>query len=139
MRLHYFDPCLQLACEANLFDWALEIVKYGTEEQKKEVYYRHAIALEDEGRLPEAEREFLRAGKPMEAVQMYIHNKNYEAAEEIAKTEGEDALMNVLVARATEAVEKRDYSLAESLLLRARKPEIIIEHYKVPNIKKRSF
>ncbi|XP_046838206.1 intraflagellar transport protein 172 homolog [Vespa crabro] len=130
MRLTYFEPCLQIACEAGIFDWALEIAKYGTSDQKKEIHYKKAMALEDEGRFTEAEKEFIQAGKAMEAVQMYIHTRDWEAAEDVAQSHIPEALNQVLVARATEAAEAQDYSLAESLLLRAHKPEIIVDHYK---------
>ncbi|XP_066588134.1 intraflagellar transport protein 172 homolog isoform X2 [Prorops nasuta] len=130
MRLGYLDPCLQLACEASLFEWALEIAKYGTADQKKEIHYKHAMALEDEGRYAEAEKEFIRADKAVEAVQMYIHKRDWEAAEDVAQTHGQEALSLVLVARAAEAAQVQDYALAESLLLRAHKPQVIIDHYK---------
>lgn len=131
MRLNYLDGCLQLACEADLFDWALEIAKYGSADQKKEVHYRHAMALEDAGHFSEAEKEFIKAGRTMEAVQMYIHTRDWEAAEDVAQSINQDAVAQVLIARAGEAAEAQDYSLAETLLLRAHKPEMIIEHYKV--------
>ncbi|OAD52520.1 hypothetical protein WN48_01267 [Eufriesea mexicana] len=130
MRLKYLDGCLQLACEADLFDWALEIAKYGNADQKKEVHYRYAMALEDAGRFSEAEKEFIKAGRTMEAVQMYIHTRDWEAAEDVAQSIDQNAVAQVLIARANEVAEAQDYSLAETLLLRAHKPEIIIENYK---------
>lgn len=131
MRLNYLESCLQLACEANLFAWALEIVKYGTVDQKREIHYRYAMALEDEGRFTEAEKEFIKAGKAMEAVQMYIHSRDWESAEDVARSHSQEAVAQVLIARAAEAAESQDYASAEALLLRAHKPEMIIEHYKV--------
>ncbi|XP_071649354.1 intraflagellar transport protein 172 homolog isoform X3 [Temnothorax longispinosus] len=130
MRLGYLESCLQLACEASLFDWALEIAKYGTMDQKKEVHYRYAMSLEDEGRFAEAEKEFVQAGKIMEAVQMYIHSRDWESAEDVARSHSQEAVAQVLIARAAEAAEGQDYATAEALLLRAHKPEMIIEHYK---------
>ncbi|XP_076232501.1 intraflagellar transport protein Oseg2 [Calliopsis andreniformis] len=130
MRLNYFDSCLELACEANLFDWALEIAKYGSVDQKKKVHYKYAIALEDAGQFSEAEKEFVKAGKIMEAVQMYMHTHDWEAAEDLAQSINQDVVAEVLTVRASEAAETQDYSLAESLLLRAHKPEIIIDYYK---------
>ncbi|XP_008560724.1 intraflagellar transport protein 172 homolog [Microplitis demolitor] len=130
IRLNYFDPCLLMACDANLFDWALEAVRYGTPEQQQEVHYKYAMALEDEGKFAEAEKEFIRAGKATEAVQMYIHTRDWDAAEEVAQSVSQEAVAQVLVARAAEAVDNKDYAFAESLLLRAHKPEIIIDHYK---------
>lgn len=133
MRFNYLDDCLQMACEAGLFDWALDTVKYGTANQQKEVHYKFAMALEDEGKFTEAEKEFITAGKEIEAVQMYIHARDWEAAEEVAQTVGPDIEAQVLIARASEAADNQDYAFAESLLLRAHKPDVIIEHYKVDN------
>ncbi|XP_063995942.1 intraflagellar transport protein 172 homolog [Diachasmimorpha longicaudata] len=130
MRLNYLDACLNIACEAGLFEWALETVKYGNADQQKEVYYRYAMALEDEGKYQEAEKEFIRAGKATEAVQMYIHTRDWDAAEEVAQSVGQEAVAQVLVARASEAADNQDFAFAESLLLRAHKPDIIVEHYK---------
>jgi histidinol dehydrogenase len=67
----------------------------------------------------------------MEAVQMYIHTRDWEAAEVIAQNHCQEGLSQVLIARASEAAETLNYATAESLLLRAHKPEIIINHYKV--------
>ncbi|CAK9818338.1 Intraflagellar transport protein 172 homolog [Anthophora plagiata] len=130
MRLNYLEDCLQLACEARLFEWALEIAKYKSSDQKKEVHYRYAMALEDAGRFSDAEKEFIKADRTMEAVQMYIHTRDWEAAEDVAQSIDQNAVAKVLIARADEAAEAQDYSLAETLLLRAHKPEMIIEHYK---------
>ncbi|CAK9818451.1 Intraflagellar transport protein 172 homolog [Anthophora quadrimaculata] len=130
MRLNYLEGCLQLACEAGLFEWALEIAKYKSSDQKKEVHYRYAMALEDAGRFSDAEKEFIKADRTMEAVQMYIHTRDWEAAEDVAQSIDQNAVAKVLIARADEAAEAQDYSLAETLLLRAHKPEMIIEHYK---------
>lgn len=130
-RLGYLDACLQMTSEAGQFNWALEVAKYAGIEQQREVHYRYAMVLEDEGRFSEAEREFLKAGKAMEAVQMYIHTRDWQAAEDVAQNHCPEGLSQVLVARASEAVEARDFTSAESFLLRAYKPEIIINHYKV--------
>ncbi|XP_014206099.1 intraflagellar transport protein 172 homolog [Copidosoma floridanum] len=129
-RLGYLDACLRMTSEAGQFDWALEVAKYGSPEQQRDVHYRYAMALEDEGRFADAEREFLRAGKAMEAVQMYVHTRDWQAAEDVAQNHCPEGLTQVLVAKASEAVEARDFAGAESLLLRAHKPEIIIDHYK---------
>ncbi|KAJ8664577.1 hypothetical protein QAD02_006239, partial [Eretmocerus hayati] len=129
-RLGYLDSCLQLAAEAGLFDWSLEIARYADSKQQREAHYRYAMALEDEGRFADAEREFLKAGKAMEAVQMYIHTRDWKAAENVAQDHCPEGLSQVLVAKASEAAENQDFATAESLLLRAHKPEIIINHYK---------
>jgi intraflagellar transport protein 172 len=35
-----------------------------------EIHYKHAMSLEDDGKFTEAEVEFIKAGKPKEAVLM---------------------------------------------------------------------
>jgi intraflagellar transport protein 172 len=41
-------------------------------EKIPEINLKYAMYLEDEGRYPEAEQEFLKAKKPREAVLMYL-------------------------------------------------------------------
>lgn len=41
--------------------------------------------MEDEGDLSKAEEYYLKAGKGKDAILMYIHNQNWEAAERIAR------------------------------------------------------
>ena len=77
-RLGYFDACLQLASDAGLFDWALEAVKYGSAEQQKDVHYRYAMALEDEGRFSDAEREFLRGEISFTYLYIFLFNLSFE-------------------------------------------------------------
>lgn len=64
---------------------------------------------------------------------MYIHTRDWDAAEYVAQNHCQEGLVQVLVAKASEAAEAGDFATAESLLLRAHKPEIIIDHYKVVN------
>ncbi len=37
-----------------------------------DIYYKYAMALEDDGKFSEAEAQFIQAGKPKEAVLMYV-------------------------------------------------------------------
>lgn len=41
--------------------------------------------LEDEGRFQEAEDEFIKAGKPKEAVLMYVHVQDWDGAQRVAE------------------------------------------------------
>lgn len=53
------------------FDFAFELSKLGLKSQLPQVHCRYAMALEDDGKFQEAEDEFVKAGKPKEAVLMY--------------------------------------------------------------------
>lgn len=40
-------------------------------EKLPEIHYKYAMVLEDDGKFKEAEEQFIKAGKPKEAVLMY--------------------------------------------------------------------
>jgi len=50
-----------------------------------QVHLKYAMWLEDEGRFKEAEAEFLKADKPKEAIDMYVHQQDWAAALHIAE------------------------------------------------------
>lgn len=52
------------------FDFAFELAKIAMKEKLPDIHLKHAMYLEDEGRFQDAEIEFVRAGKPKEAVLM---------------------------------------------------------------------
>jgi hypothetical protein len=52
------------------FDFAFELARLANKNKLPEIHLKHAMYLEDEGRFHEAEAEFIKAGKPKEAVLM---------------------------------------------------------------------
>ncbi|KAJ9575458.1 hypothetical protein L9F63_007663, partial [Diploptera punctata] len=94
-----------------------------------DIHYKYAMALEDEGKFEEAEKEFVQAGKPKEAVLMYIHNQDWESAQRVAETHDPETINEVLLGQAKDVFNSKNYSQFESLLLRAQRPELIIKHY----------
>lgn len=52
------------------FDFAFELARLANKNKLPEIHMKHAMFLEDEGRFHEAEAEFIKAGKPKEAVLM---------------------------------------------------------------------
>ena len=69
-KLGYLDQCIEYACESLQFDFAFELAKGSPPSKVQEIHYKHAMALEDDGKFPDAEEAFIRAGKPREAVLM---------------------------------------------------------------------
>lgn len=98
------------------------------------MHYKYAMALEDDGKFTEAETEFISAGKPKEAVFMYIHCQNWIHALRIAEAYDPSAVADVLQAQAGQCFSEGQYSEFESLLLRAQMPELIVEKYKSSGI-----
>ncbi|KHJ99604.1 hypothetical protein OESDEN_00375 [Oesophagostomum dentatum] len=90
---------------------------------------RMAVQMEEEGRLDQAAHHFIEAGKPAEAVAMYVHEGDWANAEQVAKEHTPESLPDVFIAQARKALEDEDYHRAESCLLRANRPDIILKFY----------
>lgn len=63
-------------CAYSAFEFAFDLAHTAMKEKMPELYLKHAMYLEDEGKFREAEQEFIRAGKPKEAVLMYVCNSS---------------------------------------------------------------
>ncbi len=109
------------------------------------VHLKYALQLEEDGQFAQAEQQYLLADKPKEAVLMwvvtvytiecfsgcrYIHEQNWDAAERLAESKCPDAIAEVFIGQARVAVEQSDFVKAESYLLRANRPDIILRYYK---------
>ena len=88
------------------------------------------MALEDDGKFAEAEVEFVRAGKPKEAILMYSHDQNWINALRVAEAHEPSAVPEVLQAQAEQCFANKQFGEFESLLLRAQTPELIVQKYK---------
>jgi intraflagellar transport protein 172 len=118
------------AIERGEYSEAFRIAEKTCKEKMPEVHLAHAMALEDEGNFERAEEEFIKAKKPQEAIDMYVHQRKWEAAMRVA--EGHDAAMilQVYERQALSLQEQKNYSQAEVLYLSAKKPESAIKMYK---------
>ena len=50
--------------ESCQFDFAFELARLAADEKTEEIHMKYAMALEDEGKFPEAEAQFIKAKKP---------------------------------------------------------------------------
>ena len=124
------DAAIDFATENGAFDFAFELARFSDKQKLADVHYKNAMYLEDEGRFPEAESAFILAGKPREAILMHIHNESWENAIRIAENYEPGSVNDVLVGQAKVLFERGDNSKAESLLLRAQRPELAVKYYK---------
>ncbi|KAK5981847.1 Intraflagellar transport protein osm-1 [Trichostrongylus colubriformis] len=115
--------------EIGTFDFAFELARLGAKERLPGVHMRMAVQMEEEGRLDQAAQHFIAAGKPAEAVAMYVHDGDWRNAEQVAKENSPESLPDVFIAEARKALEEGDNSRAESCLLRANRPDIILKFY----------
>lgn len=128
-KMGQLDSTINFACEAGQFKFALDICRV-TEKPADEVHLKIAMVLEDEGKFQEAEAEFLLANKPKEAIMMHTHTGDWKSAIRIAEKFMPEAVTDILLSQANAALETRNYPEYEALLIRAERPELIIQHYK---------
>lgn len=121
---------IDYACESYQFEFAFELAKTAMKEKVEDIHYKYAMALEDDGKFQEAESHFVKARRPKEAVLMFVHNQDWEAAQRVAEQHDTDSVSDVLVGQAKLAFEAKDYSKFESLLLRAQRPELAVKQYR---------
>ncbi|KAI9201990.1 uncharacterized protein BJ171DRAFT_584638 [Polychytrium aggregatum] len=133
------DAAIDFATENGAFDFAFELSRFADKYKLADVHYKHAMFLEDEGKFPEAEAAFILAGKPKEAILMYIHNENWDAALTVAETYEPNSVAEVLIGQAKVVFDKKEYTKAECLLLRAQRPDIAIKLYKDANMWKEAI
>ncbi|ELV13731.1 Intraflagellar transport protein 172 like protein [Tupaia chinensis] len=129
-KLGLLEAAIDHAANNCSFEFAFELSRLALTHKTPEIHLRYAMYLEDEGKFEEAEGEFIRAGKPKEAVLMFVHNQDWEAAQRVAEAHDPDSVAEVLVGQARVALEEKDFQKAEALLLRAQRPGLALNYYK---------
>lgn len=120
------EQAIDYAVESGAFEHAFELARASLKSKLPEVHLKFAMSLEDEGRFAEAEASFVSAGKPKEAIDMYVHQQDWASAMRVAETCDPSSLADVLVAQARAAVERKDWPRAEALFVRAKRPELAV-------------
>ncbi|KAG8430928.1 hypothetical protein GDO86_019734, partial [Hymenochirus boettgeri] len=129
-KFNLVETAIDYATENRTFEFAFELARLAMKQKLPEIHLKHALFLEDEGKFAEAEAEFVKAEKPKEAVLMYVHNQDWDAAQRVSELYDPDSMGDVLVGQARFAFEQKDFQKAEAFLLRAQRPELAVRHYK---------
>ncbi|KAK9531238.1 hypothetical protein VZT92_010676 [Zoarces viviparus] len=124
------EYAIEFASNNFSFDFAYDLARLSNKEKIPEIHLKHALYLEDEGKFPEAEVEFIKAGKPKEAMLMYVHNQDWASAQRVAEGHDPDTVSEILVGQAKFCFEQKDFQKAEAFLLRAQRPELAVKYYK---------
>lgn len=61
---------------------------------------------------------------------MYVHNQDWSAAARVANEHDQESVNDVLLGQARIAFSEKDFPLAESLLLRAQRPDMAVRAYR---------
>jgi intraflagellar transport protein 172 len=123
------EAAIEHASENGAFDLALELANHVLPKRLPDIHLKHALFLEDDERFREAEDEFIKAGKPKEAVDMYIHQHDWSNALRIAEQFDSSSLPDVYIAQAKLKAENGDFRAAEDLYISALKPELCLLMY----------
>ncbi|KAM6123262.1 intraflagellar transport protein 172 homolog [Pterocles gutturalis] len=124
------EMAIDHAADSRVFEFAFELARLSMKEKMPEIHLKYAAFLEDEAKFEEAEAEFIKAGKPKEAVLMFVQNQNWDAAQRVAEAHDPDSVADVLVGQARFAFGQREFQKAEAFLLRAQRPELAVKYYK---------
>lgn len=128
-RMGLVEQAIDYALENGSFEHAFELARTSCKAKVGEVHLKHALFLEDEGRFKEAEEEFISAGKPKEAIDMYVHQTDWTSAMRVAEKYDPTSISDVLVAQGRNAVENGDLGRAEGFFVDAKKPEMAMRAY----------
>ncbi|VDM92634.1 unnamed protein product, partial [Onchocerca ochengi] len=129
-KFNLLDESIDYACENGAFDFAFDLCRLEAKNRLPSVHFKLAQQLEEEGEFEKAEIHYIESGRPKEVVLMYVHDQDWENAERVAKQYSPEALSDVYIRQARMAIEQKNFPSAESCLLRANRPEIILRYYK---------
>ena len=124
------EQAIDYATESGAFEHAFALAQNSRKDKLPEVHLKYAMYLEDEGRFADAEKEFIKADKPKESIDMYVHQQDWANATRVAEANDPGSMPDVLVAQAKACVERSEFTKAESLYVRAKKPELAVKAYK---------
>ncbi|XP_054716571.1 intraflagellar transport protein 172 homolog [Uloborus diversus] len=124
------ESAIDYAAENCAFDFAFELARTAMKHKMPDIHLKYAMFLEDNGKLREAEVEFIQAHRPKEAVLMYVHNQDWESAQRVAEAHDKESVPDVLIGQARFTFERGEYQRAESLLLRAERADLAVKYYK---------
>ncbi|KAK9829656.1 hypothetical protein WJX72_007146 [[Myrmecia] bisecta] len=125
------EQAIDYALESGAFGHAFELAQASARGKLPEVHLKYAMYLEDEGRFGEAEVEFLKADKPQEAIDMYVHCQEWAGALRVAQQHAPSSLPDIIAAQGHLAAEHKEWGDAEALFLKARQPELALRMYRL--------
>ena len=123
------EAAIEHATENGAFDMAFEVAQQNMTKKLPEIHLKHALFLEDDERFKEAEDEFIKASKPKEAIDMYVHQQDWVAALRVAENYEPAAVSDVYTAQAKIKAEAGEYATAEDLYISAARPELALLMY----------
>lgn len=129
LKFGLLDAAVEYSMEVGQFKRAEEICRAQLKKKLPEVFLKHAMVLEDEMKFHEAEQEFIKAGSPKDAVDMYIHQQDWDNAKRVAESFSPTSMADIWEAQARLAAQAKAWRDAEQLFIKAGKPEEAVRMY----------
>jgi intraflagellar transport protein 172 len=123
------EAAIDHATESGAFDIAFDVANACMTKKFPEIYWKHALFLEEDEHFREAENEFIRANKPKEAIDMYVHERDWANALRAAESFDAATDTEVYIAHAKVCADAREYAQAKELYLAAAHPELTLNMY----------
>lgn len=123
------EIAIDYAVEHSNFPHAMELASHSAKHKLPDIHLKKALALEDDEQFKLAEDEFIKANKPKEAIDMYVHQRDWVSAMRIAENYDREGAKDVMVHHAKDLVEQNNLQAAEALFIQAGKPELAVQAY----------
>ncbi|CUG89196.1 WD40 repeat-containing protein, putative [Bodo saltans] len=130
LKFSLVDAGIDAALEGQKFDIALQWAHLALPAKLPYVYLKHAMYFEDQGDFRMAEDAFVKSGKPRESIDMYIHQHEFDSAMRVAENHDPSAIPTVCIAHARVCFQAGNHRDAETLLLRANSPDLLLKFYR---------
>ena len=129
IKFSLVEAGVDAAIEAQKFDLGMQWAQLALPGKLPYVYLKSAMHWEDQGEFRQAEESFIKAGKPREAIDMYIHQHEFDSAMRVAENCDQSAIPTICTAHARVCFQQGNHRDAETLLLRAQSPDLLIKFY----------
>jgi hypothetical protein len=133
-KLNCLNQAIEQAVEQFRFEDALQLTECYPPSKIQDLHLQYAMFLEDEDKFTEAEEEFIKAQRPMEAIDMYIHLRQWGDAVRIATKYEPAHVQEIYLSQAQECIDGKAYDKAEELFVRSGRPELALQMYQVANM-----
>jgi len=128
-KVNFLNQAIEQAVELFRFGEALLLSESCPPDRVQELHLHYAMHLEDEDKFPEAEEEFLKAQRPMEAIDMYMHLRQWDDAVRIATKYEPAYVQEVFLSQAQEFVDNKAHDKAAEMFVRSGRPELALQMY----------
>lgn len=128
-KFNLVEAGIEAAIDASKFDLALQWSQLAQPAKVPYVYLKYAMHYEDQGDFRMAEDAFIKASKPREAIDMYVHQHDFSAAMRVAENYDSSAVATICAANGRVCFQQGNYKEAEALFLRANAPETLLKMY----------